>query len=234
VDRRPVHNLFRCYSLPWWGWRVGFWRGACILITLSLEGGEWSPSQYNYFIPTDRAPSTPCIGGWVDPRTGLELCPTYPACSQYCTAWATLAHVNCKMNFNSPWIRCIANTCSVENVFEKDSPIYQRHILTRVWMWLLKRNWTLLVVRFNSISMNACAVLCWWSWMRLKYAPYFNYASDSTTLRLVGPVVELCEVGTLWFDWIMLFILQWQRCRLPYWSETLSTVTEFFIQTNNW
>jgi hypothetical protein len=35
-------------------------------------GGEWSASRPSRFTPGERAPGTHWIGGWVDPRAGLE------------------------------------------------------------------------------------------------------------------------------------------------------------------
>jgi len=42
------------------------------LLTSTLDGGEWSASRSVPFNPTVRAPVTHWIGGWVDPRAGLE------------------------------------------------------------------------------------------------------------------------------------------------------------------
>jgi hypothetical protein len=39
---------------------------------LALAGGEWSASRPCRFTPGERAPGTHWIGGWVDPRAGLE------------------------------------------------------------------------------------------------------------------------------------------------------------------
>jgi hypothetical protein len=43
-----------------------------ILITSVLVGGEWSASRPCRFTPGERTPSTLWIGGWVDPRAGLD------------------------------------------------------------------------------------------------------------------------------------------------------------------
>jgi hypothetical protein len=43
-----------------------------IFLTLALAGGEWSASRSGRFTPGGGAPSTPWIGGWVDPRAGLD------------------------------------------------------------------------------------------------------------------------------------------------------------------
>jgi hypothetical protein len=37
-----------------------------------LVGGEWSASRPGRFIPGEIAPGTHWIGGWVDPRIGLD------------------------------------------------------------------------------------------------------------------------------------------------------------------
>jgi hypothetical protein len=41
-------------------------------MTSTLVGGEWSASRPCRFTPWERAPGTPVIGGWVDPRAGLD------------------------------------------------------------------------------------------------------------------------------------------------------------------
>jgi hypothetical protein len=43
-----------------------------IFLTLALVGGEWSASRPGRFTPGERAPGTHWIGGWVDPRDGLD------------------------------------------------------------------------------------------------------------------------------------------------------------------
>jgi hypothetical protein len=43
-----------------------------ISLTSALAGGEWSASRPGRFTPRERAPSTHWIGGWVDPRAGLN------------------------------------------------------------------------------------------------------------------------------------------------------------------
>jgi hypothetical protein len=41
-------------------------------LTSALVGGEWSASRPGRFNPGDKAPGTHWIGGWVDPRAGLD------------------------------------------------------------------------------------------------------------------------------------------------------------------
>jgi hypothetical protein len=43
-----------------------------IFLTLALAGGEWSASRPGHFIPEEGSPGTHWIGGWVDPRAGLD------------------------------------------------------------------------------------------------------------------------------------------------------------------
>jgi hypothetical protein len=43
-----------------------------IFLTTALVGGEWSTSRPGRFTPRERALGTHCIGGWVDPRAGLD------------------------------------------------------------------------------------------------------------------------------------------------------------------
>jgi len=40
---------------------------------LAPDGGEWSASCPGRFIPRERTPDTHCIGGWEDPRAGLDV-----------------------------------------------------------------------------------------------------------------------------------------------------------------
>jgi hypothetical protein len=43
-----------------------------VFLTIALVGGEWSASRPCNFISGEWAFSTHCIGGWVDPRVGLD------------------------------------------------------------------------------------------------------------------------------------------------------------------
>jgi hypothetical protein len=41
-------------------------------LTSILDGGEWSASRPGLFTPSETAPGSDLIGGWVGPRTGLD------------------------------------------------------------------------------------------------------------------------------------------------------------------
>jgi hypothetical protein len=43
-----------------------------IFLTSALVGGEWSVSRAGRSTPGEIAPGTHWIGGWVDPRAGLD------------------------------------------------------------------------------------------------------------------------------------------------------------------
>jgi hypothetical protein len=43
-----------------------------IFLTSELAGGEWSVSRPGRFTPGEGAPGPHWIGGWVDPRAGLD------------------------------------------------------------------------------------------------------------------------------------------------------------------
>jgi hypothetical protein len=43
-----------------------------ICFTSSLAGGNWSGLQPGRFTLGEIAPGTPWVGGWVDPRAGLD------------------------------------------------------------------------------------------------------------------------------------------------------------------
>jgi hypothetical protein len=43
-----------------------------IFLSSALAGGEWSASRPGRFTPGERAPGTHWIGGWFDPRAGLD------------------------------------------------------------------------------------------------------------------------------------------------------------------
>jgi hypothetical protein len=43
-----------------------------VFLTSELVGGEWSASRPGRFTPGERAPRTHLIGGWMDPRAGLD------------------------------------------------------------------------------------------------------------------------------------------------------------------
>jgi hypothetical protein len=49
------------------------WRYSCThYLTSALDGGEWSALRPCRFTPTERAPGTHWIGGWVGPRAVLD------------------------------------------------------------------------------------------------------------------------------------------------------------------
>jgi hypothetical protein len=41
-------------------------------LTAALAAGEWSDSRPGRFPPGEKAPSTYCVGGCVDPMAGLD------------------------------------------------------------------------------------------------------------------------------------------------------------------
>jgi hypothetical protein len=43
-----------------------------IILIRALVGGEWSASRPSRFTPAERVLDTQWIGGWVDPRAGLD------------------------------------------------------------------------------------------------------------------------------------------------------------------
>jgi hypothetical protein len=43
-----------------------------IFLISTLARGEWSASRPGRFTPGERAPSTHWLGGWLDPRAGLD------------------------------------------------------------------------------------------------------------------------------------------------------------------
>jgi hypothetical protein len=43
-----------------------------VFLTSALVGGVWSASRPGRFTSGERAPDTHWIGGWVDPRAGLD------------------------------------------------------------------------------------------------------------------------------------------------------------------
>jgi hypothetical protein len=43
-----------------------------IFLTMTLAGDVWSASRPVRFTPGERAPGAHRIGGWVDPRAGLD------------------------------------------------------------------------------------------------------------------------------------------------------------------
>jgi hypothetical protein len=45
---------------------------ATLFLTSALAGGEWSASRPRRFTPGENAPGTHWIGGWMDPRAGLD------------------------------------------------------------------------------------------------------------------------------------------------------------------
>jgi hypothetical protein len=43
-----------------------------VILTSELVGGEWSASRPGCLTPRERATGTHWIGGWVEPRTGMD------------------------------------------------------------------------------------------------------------------------------------------------------------------
>jgi hypothetical protein len=52
----------------YWEWRYI----STHFLTSALDESEWSVSRSDHFAPSERAPSTHWIGGWVDPRAVLD------------------------------------------------------------------------------------------------------------------------------------------------------------------
>jgi hypothetical protein len=51
---------------------MGQWIYIHIFLTSALAGGEWSASRPGRFTPGERDRGTHWIGGWMDPRGGLD------------------------------------------------------------------------------------------------------------------------------------------------------------------
>jgi hypothetical protein len=52
--------------------RMGNGGRAPQFLTSALDGGEWSASRPCRFTPAETVPTTHWIGGWVDPRGGMD------------------------------------------------------------------------------------------------------------------------------------------------------------------
>jgi hypothetical protein len=62
---------FKLSTTPWW--RIGgVGYSSMDFLTSALDGGEWSASHFGRFTPSERAPGSHWIGGWVGSRTGLD------------------------------------------------------------------------------------------------------------------------------------------------------------------
>jgi hypothetical protein len=51
---------------------MGEWMYNPYFFTSALAGGEWSASRPGRFTPGKEPPGTHWVGGWVDPRAGLD------------------------------------------------------------------------------------------------------------------------------------------------------------------
>ena len=51
---------------------------SALSLTSALDGGGWSTPRPRPLYPRGRRPGIRCIGGWVDPRAGLDGLQTYP------------------------------------------------------------------------------------------------------------------------------------------------------------
>jgi len=47
--------------------------GGIAICTLALDQGKWSVSHLRHFIPREGDPGAPWIGGWLDPKAGLDM-----------------------------------------------------------------------------------------------------------------------------------------------------------------
>jgi hypothetical protein len=65
--RKEKVNLFKLGTMQRWC------TGGVHSLTSALDGGEWSASLPVRFTPRERNPGTHWIGGWVDPRAGLNM-----------------------------------------------------------------------------------------------------------------------------------------------------------------
>jgi hypothetical protein len=68
--RKFVHvlNSLNTMSLR----HMGVWSIISPFLTSALDGGEWSASCSGCFTSREIDPDTYWIGGWLDPRAGLE------------------------------------------------------------------------------------------------------------------------------------------------------------------
>jgi hypothetical protein len=66
---------FTFYLTKWPPQNEEAWRTASIaplFLTSSQYRDEWLASRFCYFTPGKTAAGASCIGGWVDPRAGLD------------------------------------------------------------------------------------------------------------------------------------------------------------------
>jgi len=52
---------------------LGKWQYSYTFLTLALDGGKWSASCLGHFTLTVSCPGTHYRGGWMGPRTGLDV-----------------------------------------------------------------------------------------------------------------------------------------------------------------
>jgi hypothetical protein len=74
-----LHNITKLSLFCSFNWAprhegvLGEWRySSTHSLTSALDGVEWSTSRLGRFIPREKAPGTPWIGGWVSPRAVLD------------------------------------------------------------------------------------------------------------------------------------------------------------------
>jgi hypothetical protein len=103
-------------------------------LTSALDGGEWSSSHPGRFTPGERDPGIRWIGGWVDPRAGLNavvkrrnLCPCLESNPGHPTL-VTLYLVKHRNNFASfTYIYIVINRQNKVN-----GNVYSRNFLSKL------------------------------------------------------------------------------------------------------
>jgi hypothetical protein len=81
---------------------LGEWRYSFIhSLSSALDGGEWSASRPGRFTPSERAPGTHWIGGWMGPRAVL-----------YAVAKRKIPRPRRESNPRNPIIQPVAQSCT--------------------------------------------------------------------------------------------------------------------------
>jgi hypothetical protein len=106
-------------------------------MTTALEGGEWSIARPGRTLPRERAG----IGGWVDPRAGLERCrksrphrysiPDRPARSQSLYWLSYPAHSVSSSGWKISYFNCTV-VCNFENM---DFQVKRKHKFEKCNSW---------------------------------------------------------------------------------------------------
>jgi hypothetical protein len=143
-----------------------------IFLTSALVGGKWSASHPGCFTPGKEPPDTHCVGGWVDPKAGLEnmekckfltvpglelrpfSCPAYSQSLYHlCYPRSIMYRYNCKFSNDNSTTFLVLYSCRVIDYIIKINVLCSIIIESTyiyIWQLMLCHQWLI----FNLFSFS--------------------------------------------------------------------------------